>query len=113
MRSKVFFTSLVILTWANVASSADKKPTPAPSMKAGPCQAVMAACQAAGYRVGGHKEGKGIHADCVGKLFNGETVAGVSVTQEQIKECQNRHHSMDGQHGKVPAAEPKPTTAPK
>lgn len=80
-------------------------PTPTPEIKPGPCYAVMSACRAAGYTQGGHKNGKGIHADCVGKLFRGETVAGVSVTKDQIKECQDRHNLIDAggaSHGKIP-----------
>lgn len=107
MRLNLFISSFVLITSVAMAAG-DVKPvsSPVPTEKAGPCSAVMAACRAAGYRQGGHKDGKGIHADCVGKLFRGEPVAGVSVTPEQIKACQDRHGQIESrmQHGKLPAA---------
>lgn len=120
MKSQTFLTILLMAAGASIARSETKpSPTPVPSIKAGPCQAVMAACQAAGYTQGGHPQGKGIHADCVGKLFRGESVPGVSVTQEQIKACENRHQQIDNgmqQHGKVPSNHGKffaPSPTPK
>lgn len=107
MKSQAFFAALLFTAGTSLAESATKRtPTPASSIKAGPCQAVIAACQAAGYTQSGHPQGKGIHADCVGKLFRGESVAGVSVTKEQITACENRHQQIDSgmqQHGKLPS----------
>lgn len=108
MRLNLIIFSHVLLTFtALVAGEVKPLSSPGPSEKKGPCSAVMAACRTAGYREGGHKEGKGIHADCVGKLFRGEPVAGVSVTPEQIKSCQDRHGQIESrmqQHGKLPTA---------
>ena len=106
MKSQTLLAALILTAGASIARS-ETKPTPTPTspVKTGPCQAVMAACQAAGYTQSGHAQGKGIHADCVAKLFRGESVAGVSVTQEQIKACENRHQQIDSgmqQHGKLP-----------
>ena len=47
--------------------------------KAPECDAVRAACEKAGFTMGGHKEGKGLIVDCMGKIAKGETVAGVAV----------------------------------
>lgn len=117
MRIYILTVGLGISTLASVVYS-QEKPAAKPAMGAGkpsPCNAVMSACRAAGYTQGGHKDGKGIHADCVGKLFRGETVAGVSVTKEQIKECQDRHNQIDAgaqmkvnPHGKLPVTSPAP-----
>ena len=53
-----------------------------------PCKAIKAACEAAGFKKGGHKEGnKGLWKDCVGPLKDGKTVAGVNVTPEQVAAC--------------------------
>lgn len=56
-----------------------------------PCQAVRAACEAAGFAKGGHKSGgKGLYVDCMQKLFKGEAVPGVSVDSATLQACQSK-----------------------
>lgn len=56
-----------------------------------PCQAVRAACEAAGFTQGGHKSGgKGLYVDCMQKLLKGEAVPGVSVDSATLQACQSK-----------------------
>jgi hypothetical protein len=57
----------------------------APLSKA--CQTVMTACEGAGYHKGGHKEHKGLWKDCVAPILDGQTIAGVSVSPDDVKAC--------------------------
>ena len=53
-----------------------------------PCKEIRAACEAGGFTKGGHKnENKGLFKDCLQKILAGETVAGVTVTPEQVAGC--------------------------
>jgi hypothetical protein len=53
-----------------------------------PCKEIKAACEAAGYKKGDHKEtGKGLWKDCVQPLAEGKSVAGVSVSADKIAAC--------------------------
>ena len=53
-----------------------------------PCQKIKSACQAAGF-----KKGKGLVVDCVKKVLDGETVAGVTVEAADLSACQERRES--------------------
>lgn len=95
------------LTPSAFALAADNEPKPSAA-----CRDVMEACKAAGFKRGEHKNGKGIHADCVGKLFKGESVAGVNVPADKIESCKQRHEAMmngaavapdSSPHGSAPA----------
>ena len=55
-----------------------------------PCQAIKAACEAAGFVKGGHKDAKGLWKDCIGPLMDGKSVAGVSVGADQVEACKKR-----------------------
>lgn len=55
-----------------------------------PCKELKAACEAAGYVKGGHKEKKGLHVDCLKKLMNGEPVEGVTVAADKISACKEK-----------------------
>jgi hypothetical protein len=56
-----------------------------------PCKEIRAACEAGGYAKGAHKTtGKGLFKDCMKKIMAGETVAGVSVTSDQVSACRAR-----------------------
>lgn len=53
-----------------------------------PCKEIKAACEAAGFKKGAHKDGnKGLWKDCIEPLKEGKTVAGVNVTPEQVAAC--------------------------
>jgi hypothetical protein len=55
-----------------------------------PCKEVKAACEAAGYVKGGHKDKKGLRIDCLRKLMKGESVEGVSVASDKIAACKEK-----------------------
>ncbi len=52
-----------------------------------PCQKVKAACEAAGFKQGGHAEQKGLWKDCVDPVMEGKSVAGVTVSADDISAC--------------------------
>ncbi len=58
--------------------------------KGKPCMEVKKACEAAGFTKGDHKEGKGLHKDCMQKLANGEVVSGVSIPADVISACKEK-----------------------
>jgi hypothetical protein len=52
------------------------------------CSKVVGACKTAGYEPGDHKKGgKGLFADCLGKVAKGDVVEGVAATKEEAKAC--------------------------
>lgn len=56
-----------------------------------PCRKIKEACEAAGYKKGGHKDGgKGLHVDCMKKLREGQTVEGVNVSAEDLAACKEK-----------------------
>jgi hypothetical protein len=61
-----------------------------------PCQTIANACQAAGYRHGGHKEGKGLWKDCVAPILDGKTIPGVTASPDDIKACQAKRPARRG-----------------
>lgn len=56
-----------------------------------PCMKIKQACEAAGFTKGGHKEGKGLMMDCMKKLAQGESVAGVNISAEDMASCKEKH----------------------
>ena len=59
-----------------------------------PCKTVQNSCIAAGYTKGHHKtDKKGLFADCMKPLMNGQTVAGVNVDSAAIQACQAKRAS--------------------
>lgn len=69
--------------------------------KSHPCHAIKAACEAAGFKKGAHKEsGKGLWVDCVKPLNEGKTVAGVSVTPDQVAACKAKKAEHKAAKGK-------------
>jgi hypothetical protein len=77
---------LTVLACSNVFAEGDKE-----NHGSKPCLEVKKACESAGFKKGDHKDGKGLYKDCMQKLANGETVAGVSVTPEQVSACKVKH----------------------
>ncbi len=56
-----------------------------------PCKEIKEACEAAGFKKGGHKEGKGLWKDCIDKVAKGESVAGVTISAEVVASCKTKH----------------------
>lgn len=93
-------------TSAQVATPATVTPqTPTPaitshvssSVTQGPCKALKQACKAAGFYRHGHKEGKGIYKDCIKPLLDNQSVPGVSIAPDDIKNCQAKLNAHKGQ----------------
>lgn len=83
----------------------------------GPCkkarEKVRAACEAAGFREGGQKEGKGLHKDCMRKIMHGESVPGVSLGNDaDVAACQKKRAER-GERLRQRAQESKPESAEK
>jgi len=76
-----------LLTISNVFAESEKNKS---GQGEKPCLEVKKACEAAGFEKGKHKEGKGLYLDCIKKLANGESVAGVSVSADVIASCKQR-----------------------
>jgi hypothetical protein len=55
-----------------------------------PCQKIKAACEAAGFKKGDHKNAKGLWKDCFQPIMNGQTVAGVTVASGDIEACKQK-----------------------
>jgi hypothetical protein len=72
-----------------------------------PCKAIAKACEAAGFVKGGEAQGKGLMRNCIKPLMEGQTVAGVSVSPEEIQACKAKRaeheHGQGGQQGQAPA----------
>lgn len=80
-------TSLLVAAALALGSLANAQGTKAKDDPA--CANIVKACEGAGFAPGDHKKGgKGLWADCVHKLAKGETVAGVTATQDEAKACQ-------------------------
>lgn len=69
--------------------------------KSRPCKEVAAACEAAGFKKGGHKEKKGLYIDCMRKLEAGDSVEGVSVSSDLVKECKSRREERKSKKASV------------
>ena len=63
-----------------------------------PCKTLKAACEAAGYVKGGHKNNnKGLWKDCMQPLVEGKSVAGVSADAAVVAACKEKkadHHQF-------------------
>lgn len=60
-------------------------------VSANPCDEIKRACEAAGFRRGGHQPKKnqrrGVFRDCMKKVLNGDSVKGVQVSADKIIAC--------------------------
>jgi hypothetical protein len=63
------------------------------AQEAKPCKNIHAACSAAGYIKGHHKEGKGLWKDCINPILAGQSVAGVTVNSADVQACQAKKAS--------------------
>lgn len=76
----------VLLSFSGFAYAEEMK-----EAKDHPCKEIKEACEAGGFKKGGHKEGgKGLHVDCMKKLMDGETVAGVTIDAAKLSACKER-----------------------
>jgi hypothetical protein len=122
MKRLILMTASVILAGSLVraaenATSNLPETTPAHA-KIGPCKDILAACNAAGYFLGGHKKGpnKGEWIDCMDPILKGQSVAGVTVDPAVVTACKEvraKHPGHKGQHmtGGAPANTAAPTGA--
>jgi hypothetical protein len=76
--------------------------TPALAEETHPCKKLTAACKAAGYHPGQHQEGKGLHADCMKKLLDGATVAGVTVEAADVSACKAKKAKKGARKNDMP-----------
>jgi hypothetical protein len=72
--------SLSLLSCAGHADQGKKK--------GGPCNRIVSACEQAGFKKGAHQEKKGVWFDCVQPIMAGETVAGVTLTADDVAACE-------------------------
>ena len=78
----VLITASLLMVGA-VAQAKGGKPKDDPA-----CANIAKQCEAQGFMPGAHKRnGKGLWADCVGKIAKGETIAGVNATVDEAKAC--------------------------
>lgn len=78
------------------------------SEKSRPCKEIATACEAAGFKKGGHKEKKGLYIDCMRKLEAGESVEGVSVSSDLVKDCKDRREERKTK--KAVSSKPTPSS---
>lgn len=55
-----------------------------------PCKEIKAACEAAGFKKGDHKEQKGLYKDCFQPIMAGQSVAGVTVGADVVNACKEK-----------------------
>ena len=55
-----------------------------------PCEKIKTACESAGFVKGDHKEKKGLYIDCMKPLLEGQSVAGVTITSEDVSACKEK-----------------------
>ncbi|MGZ3695914.1 MAG: hypothetical protein ACXWQO_17625 [Bdellovibrionota bacterium] len=81
-----------------------------------PCMKIKAACEAAGFKKGDHKDGKGLYKDCLQKIKAGQSVPGVSVTAEDMSACsanvEKRKEKKAANAGKVGPGKSAPAPHP-
>ena len=86
--TRLSILSVLVLASSLVAFSAGADTT---TPKSKPCQEIKTACEAGGFVKGAHKkDGKGLYKDCIQKIMAGESVAGVSLTADQVSACKAR-----------------------
>lgn len=52
-----------------------------------PCKEIKEACESAGFKIGDHKDKKGLMKDCMHPIMSGQSVAGVTVSADVIAAC--------------------------
>lgn len=87
----------------------------AAASKEGPCkqakELVTPICESAGFHQGDHKKnGKGLHVDCLHKILEGESVPGVTLTQD-AQTAVNACQAHKAKHAAKKAAADAPAAA--
>lgn len=108
MKNVVKYLASFILLLGTVAMAEDTAPTPNPSpaapIKSSPaCDKIEQACGQAGFMRGLDEtsDGKDLDKACMQPLLKGQTVPGVSVDYDVIKQCQadqKKQPSSSGRH---------------
>ncbi|MGZ3744063.1 MAG: hypothetical protein ACXWRE_06945 [Pseudobdellovibrionaceae bacterium] len=83
---KVLITALILLGSINTFAQGNEGK---------PCLEIKSACEAAGFKKGGHKEKKGLYKDCLQPILAGQSVAGVTVGSQVVIACKEKklaHH---------------------
>ena len=86
---KTALLTLLVLTLAIPAAFAEVTTAANGESKDHPCVKIQQACNAAGFAKGGAKERKGLFANCVKPILDGQDVPGVTVDAATIQACQN------------------------
>lgn len=86
MAARKLRTRLVVALAAVGGVAFAQAPAPEPPL-AKSCQAIIKACEAAGYHHGGHKEQKGLWKDCVAPILDGRAIPGVTASPDDVKDC--------------------------
>ena len=85
----LFLTAIALIFTAAVVSSPS-----ASAADKGPCGEILVACEKAGFKRGGHNEKtneyKGLYRDCIQKIMDGETVAGVTIPAAKVAACKDK-----------------------
>ena len=77
MKSVVLIVSVLVSIWASAQDGE----------KLQPCMEIKKACESGLQR----SKGKGLVKDCMAKVTNGETVAGVLVGDDVVRSCKEKH----------------------
>jgi hypothetical protein len=88
------FAAFALMASVSFAQAADHAAKTAANS---PCASVMQACKQAGYTRGGMKTGKGLIANCVKPLEDGQSVSGVTVDKASIDACKADHLAKKAQ----------------
>ena len=119
VQSQTWFSiTLAALVIATGAGSVLAQPAP----RQGACQQIRAACERAGFRQGGAKEGIGLHVDCIRPIMQGTPQprrAGAPLPQidpQVVAACKTRKPNFGqgnaGQMSAPPSAAPQPAAPP-
>ena len=109
---KTVFAVLAAAVFASGSAFAQAKPHKGNGHHPdGPCAPIAKACNAAGFKVGDHKNGKGLWLDCVAKIVGGETVSGVTVGSDvdlagckaKLEERKAKHEAKKADHAEKKA----------
>jgi hypothetical protein len=90
------FTSaiLALSMTASLSLITFKAHAAAPKIEDHSCMRLESDCLAAGYVKGDHKAKKGLYADCMQPLMNGQMPAGITASPDDIAACKAKRDAM-------------------